>query len=102
MTENKPTRLNEVVSTFAPEGANDSKWFLAEHQLEQARMSVQIAHEVLKDIMTSPEDDKEREIAGDCESIVKAMRLDVLGFFATFLSCLSDTDVPERISRKEL
>lgn len=102
MIGNKPRRLNEVISPFAPEGTNDRKWFLVEHQLEQARMSVQIAYEVVKDIRDHPENDKEREIAGDCKSIIKTMRLDVLGFFATFLSYLSGTDVPERISRKEL
>ena len=102
MTENKPRRLNEVVSSFAPEGANDRKWFLVEHQLAQAKMSVQIAHETLKDIRDHPENDNEYEIALECVGIVREMTLGILRHYATFLSYLSDTDVPERISRKEL
>lgn len=102
MTENKPRRLNEVVSAFAPEGANDTNWLLVEHQLVQAKMSVDVACSVLAEIRGNPENNNERKVAEDCYSIARGMRVDILDHYATFLSYLSDTDVPERISRKEL
>lgn len=102
MPNKKPTSLSEVVKLYASEGANDSKWILVEHQLAQAKMSIQIAKETLYDIVSSPENDNEQEIAGDCESIVRHTYLDFLAQYTTFLSYLSGTDVSDKISRKEL
>lgn len=102
MPEDKPRRLNEVVSSLAPEGANDIAWFMVEHQLVQVRMSANVIIEGLKDILIQPENEDERETATACLDIMKGMLLDILEHRATFLSYVSGTDVPERISRKEL
>ena len=102
MIENKPRRLNEVVPSLAPQGYNDRKWFLIEHCLVDAKVNVQIACNHLYSIVSWPENNNEREIATDCLAICKGMLLDLKEHYATFLSYLSDTDVPERISRKEL
>ena len=102
MPENKPRRLNEIVPFFAPEGANDRRWFLVEHQLIQARTSAHAVVVVLEKIVAQPENMREGMIAEDCLRIMKGMYLDIQEHYATFLSYLSDTDVPERISRKEL
>ena len=102
MTENKPRRLNEVVPSLAPEGANDNRWFLVEHQLVQAKISIRSAAEILAEIGGQPENTQEHLEAKDCLDIVKGMYVDLLKHYTTFLSYLSDTDVPERISRKEL
>lgn len=102
MPKNKPARLSDVVSPYASEGANDHKWILVEHQLAQAKMSVQIAKETLWDITNRPENEEEREIANDCYDMIRGLLLDVLEHYTTFLSYLSGTDVSERMSRKEL
>ncbi|TEU17338.1 MAG: hypothetical protein E3J21_08630 [Anaerolineales bacterium] len=102
MPENNPQRLSEIVSAFASEGANDAKWILTEHQLAQAKMSVQIAHATLDEIATVPENDNEAEIATDCRKIVRGMLLDVLEHYTIFLSYLSGTNVSVRMGKKEL
>ena len=102
MPENKPRRLNEVVPSLAPEGANDRRWFLLEYQMEEAKLIVEAMIGTLEEIIALPENENEREVADDCQLIVRSMRANILGHRATFLSYLSDTDVPERISRKEL
>ena len=102
MTENKPRRLSDVVESLVPEGANDRRWFMVEQLLMDAKIDVQIARDYLKDIRDQPENENEREIAEDCLDIIAGMYLDILEHYAAFLSYLSDTDVPERIARKEL
>lgn len=99
---NKPERLINVVHLYAPEGLHDRKWFLVEHLLENARMDIELARNTLRDIANWPENYEERQVAEDCLYICKGMLRDILGRYALFLSYLSDTDVPERISRKEL
>lgn len=98
----KPQRLSEVLDTFVPQGANDARWFLAEHQLEQTIMSARTVVGCLDTIAQRPENEEERELAEDCLSYMDAMLCDILGAKAAFLSYLSGSDVPERISRKEL
>lgn len=98
----KSQRLNEILDTFAPEGANDRRWFFIEHQLEQAVVSAQSVVGFLKSIERWPENAEERELAKDCLQFAQAMLLDILSTKASFLGYLSDTSVPERISRKEL
>jgi hypothetical protein len=98
----KPKRLNEVLNTFAPEGANDRRWFLVEHQLQQAKMSLQTVLGSLRIISDKPENEQEREAAEDCMDIWRMFALDFTARHAAFLSYLSGTSVPERISRKEL
>ena len=102
MTENKPRRLSDVVESLAPEGTNDARWFLVEHLLMDAKMNVQIARDYLKDIRDWSENEDEQEVAADCLDIIAGMYLDILEHHCTFLSYVSDTDVPERKSRKEL
>ena len=102
MTENKPRRLSDVVESLAPEGANDIRWFLVKHQLAQAKMSLETARTALYNIVTYPENAEEREIAEDCENMVKGMYVRFLNYYTSVLSYLSGADVPERIARKEL
>ena len=98
----KPQRLNEVVDAFAPQGANDARWFLVEHQLEQVKMSARTVTGALKTIEARAENEAERQTAEDCLAICEPMLLEILRAWSTFLGYLSDTDVSERISRKEL
>jgi len=98
----KPQRLNEVLDIHAPQGANDARWYLIEHQWEQAVMSARTVVGSLTIITHRPENEEERQIAEDCLSYAEAMLCDILGAKASFLSYLSATDVAERIARKEL
>ena len=102
MPNDKPRRLNEIIDTFAPEGSNDKRWFLVEHQLEQVKQSAQIVVGSLKIIADNPENEDERQVAEDCFDICKGMFLDIQEHYAQFLSYLSGTGVPERIGRKEI
>ena len=102
MPKNKTTSLSEALGLYAPQGSNDKRWFLIEHQLEQARMSVEMTLSALTEIRGNPENAHECLAAKDCYDILRDLRLDVLEKRATFLSYLSNTDVSERISRKEL
>lgn len=102
MPENKPRRLNEVIDAFAPQGSNDARWFLIEHQLEQVVMSARTVVGSLRIIAAKPENEEERQLAEDCLSYMEAMLCDILGARAWFLSYLSGTDIPERIAGKEL
>ena len=102
MPENKPRSLNEILDLFAPPGANDSRWFLFEHQLEQIRISAMTCAGTLELIAARPENHQERVAAQDCLEYCKAMLTKILGHRASIHSYLSDTDVPERISRKEV
>lgn len=102
MPENKPPSLSQILGNFAPEGSNDARWFLVEHQLEQAVMSAKTVVGCLTIISQKPENEEELRLADVCLSYMKAMLTDILGAKAAFLSYLSDTDVSERISRKEL
>ena len=101
MPENNPRRLSDVVESLAPEGANDRRWAMVEHLLIDARADVQIARDYLKDIRDQSENENEQEVAADCLDIITGMYLDILEHYATFLIYLSDTDVLEKISRKE-
>jgi len=100
MTENTPLRLSEVIDSLAPQGANDVRWFLVEHQLEQTVMSARTIVGSLKLIVERPENEEERQLAEDCLDFMKGMLCDILRERASFRSYLSGTDVPERISRK--
>jgi len=102
MPKKKTGRLSDIVPQFAPQGANDRKWFLVEHQLVQAKMSLLTAIEALIEIGSEPENDDERRIATDCLSVLRPVRRQLLSNYATFLSYLSGTDVPERISQMEV
>ena len=98
----RPQRLNQVLDIHAPQGANDARWYLVEHQLEQTVMSAQTVVGSLSIIKDRPENEEERQIAEDCLDYAEGMLCDILGARAAFRSYLSGTDVSERISRKEL
>jgi len=102
VSEDKPRHLNEVISPFAPQGANDARWFFVEHQLVQVKFSLAAALSALHEIIAMPENEQERELAGVCHRYTSHMRRHVLDHYATLLSYLSDTDVSERISRTEV
>lgn len=102
LSENKPQRLSDVLPSFAPQGSNDARWFLVEHQLEQAITSARCVVGSLRVITQRPENEEELLLAEDCLSFMEAMLCDILGAKASFLSYLSGTDVSERISQKEL
>jgi len=101
MSENKPQRLSEVIPQFAPQGANDTRWFMVEHELVQGKICFQIAMDYLLDIIKHPENESECLHAKECFKICVGMILNVQDRHLALLSYLSDTDVPERISRKE-
>ncbi len=102
MSGNKPQRLSDIVPPYAAQGYHDRKWFLVEHLLENAMTDVEIAIDTLREVANWPENESERDVAKDCLEWVNALHLSALQTHATLLSYLSDTDVPERISRKEL
>jgi len=102
MSQTKPPTLSQILGNFAPEGSNDARWFLFEHQLEQAKISLHAVVGTLKVIAQRPENHGEGEIAEDCLSYMEAALCDLLGARASILSYLSGTDVPERISRTEV
>lgn len=102
MPKTKPRRLNEVVDAFAPQGSNDRRWFFIEHQLEQVVVSARSVVGSLELIVGRPENSEEAYVADDCLGFMRDMLADILEARASFLSYLSGTDVPERISRKEL
>jgi len=102
VSENKPQRLSEVVSTRAPQGANDTRWFMVEHELVQGKICFQIAMDSLLHIIMYPENGSECLHAKECFEICRDMILSIQDRYLTLLSYLSGTDVPERISRKEV
>ena len=102
MTENNPRRLVEVVYDLVPEKADDRRWFRVEHQFEQVRFSTLEILQTLTKLAEWSENLSDRKLAKDCYYIIRGMYLDIQEHYATYLSYLSDTDVPERISRKEL
>ena len=101
MKTNKPRRLSEITNEYAPQGSNDRLWATIEHQLEQIRLSSSLVEEALETIAYSPENEEERLIAEDCKVIYRGTLRQIYHARSSFLHYLSDTDVPERISRKE-
>lgn len=101
-TENKPKSLSEALGLFAPEGANDARWYLIEHQLEQVKISARTVVGSLQCIVDKPESAEEGYIADDCLSFARSMLCDILGHIASIYSYLSNSDVLERVARKEM
>lgn len=102
MPQNKPQRLSQVIGTFAPQGANDRRWLLIEYLLEATVLSARSVVSTLEAITAWPENAREGYEADDCLGYMRHMLCDILEARASFQSYLSGTDVPERISRKEL
>lgn len=101
MTKKIPS-ISDIIVPYAPQGANDRKWMLAEHQLAQCKMSAQIARDTLAEIADLPENDKEQELAQDSYEIARGMVLDILEHYTAFLSYIAGTPVPDRISQQEV
>ena len=101
MKANKPRRLSEIINEYAPQGSNDWLWETIRHQMEQIRLSSSLVEEALETIAYNPENEEERLIAEDCIIIHRGTLRRVHDARSSFLHYLSDTDVPERISRKE-
>ena len=102
MSRNNPTRLSEIIDRYAPEGANDARWFLFEHQLEQAKISAQTVVGTLKNIAARPENEAEREAAQDCAEYCLTMLTGILAARASCGSYLSGTNIADRVARKEM
>lgn len=95
-------RLSEVVGTTAPQGHNDGRWFLLQHQLYQARVSLQQARASCEQIGDNPENDEEWELARAALEIISPAYVRTLGALSSFTSLMSGSEIAERIGRKEL
>jgi hypothetical protein len=102
MPDNKPTKLSDIIDPYAPQGTNDRRWFEFEHHLIQAAMSTADAFLTLMEIVDTPENDHEKLLALDCASLARRLHTVTLGKHAAILAYLSKTEIPEKISRKEL
>jgi len=98
----EPNRLSEVVDTFAPEGANDRKWFLMEHHLMQAKLSLQEAQRAAVQIYANPENDEDGQLANDCFVFIARIHAEFLAQHAALLAHISDSDISERVGNVEL
>lgn len=95
-------RLSEVVSTFAPQGANDRRWFLMEHHLVQAKLSLLGARSAAAQICILPENAAEAELADGCLEFIIHAYGELLGQHAALLAYISDSDISERVGKVEL
>lgn len=102
MAEKKARKLADVVEVYAPQGTNDRRWFLLEHQLYQAQVSLQTARAQCEAIGDLPENEEERELARAVLEMITPPYVRVLGAIASVHSLLSDTEIAERVGRKEL
>lgn len=101
MNKPKIRKLNEVVNSPVPEGYNDGKWFLLEHQLYQFRLSIQQVHDLARQISACPENEEEGELAFTILDMISPVFLPSLSILASVKSLLAGTDVAERIARQE-
>lgn len=101
MSSPEAKRLSDVVETMAPEGHNDGRWFLLEHQLYESKFALQVARLQMETIGDFPENEQERELAGDVLDILTPAFTQVLGALASVKSLLAGTETAERIGGKE-
>lgn len=95
---NQPRKLSEVVETsMARQGENDGKWFLMEHQLYESRFALQVARLQMELVGDAPENEQERELAGDVLEILTPVYTQILGANASIKSLLASTEVAERV-----
>lgn len=97
MDKPKARKLSEVIEGTAREGRNDSRWFLLEHQLYQARVSLQQARSLCEQIGDRPENDEEWELARAALELVSPVYVKALGMLATFTSLMSGSEIAERL-----
>lgn len=101
MSKDKARRLSDVVTSPVPEGFNDARWFMLEHQMYQAFVSLQTVRTLCEQIGDRPENDEEWEFARSILEIVSPVYVDLLGARSAVLSLLAGTKVAERVGRKE-
>lgn len=97
MTNNQIRKLSEVMPATTRQGQNDSRWFLLEHQLYQARVSLQQARSLCEQIGDDPENDEEWELARAALEIISPVYVKALGMLAAFTSLMSGSEVVERL-----
>lgn len=101
MTNPKARKLSEVVPTTASQGLNDGRWFLLEHQLYQARVSLQQARALCEQIGDQPENDEEWELARAALEIISPAYVRTLGALSSFTSMMSGSEIAERLGKRE-
>lgn len=101
MPKPKARKLSEVITSPVPEGFNDGRWFLLEHQIYQARVSLQQARMLAEQIGDRPENPEERELASAVLEMVTPVYVQMLEKVASVKALLSGTEVAERIGDQE-
>lgn len=101
MTDRKARKLSNVIPPDVPQGVNDRRWFLLEHQLSQAQFSLQTARVQCEAIRENPENPQEAELAQAALEIISPAYVRVLGAISSVHSLLSGTEVAERVGRME-
>lgn len=101
MPNEKARRLSDVITSPVPEGFNDGRWSLMEHQMYQAFVSLQTVRLTCEQIGDRPENKEEWELARSVLEIVSPVYVDLLGARASVLALLAGTEVAERVGRKE-
>lgn len=101
MAKAKARRLSEVVDITTRQGINEGRWFLLEHQLYQARVSLQQARALCEQVGDSPENDEEWELARSALEIISPAYVKALEALSSFTSLMSGTEVAERMGGRE-
>ena len=101
MSTAKVRKLSEVVDTEVPQGFNDGRWFLLEHQMYQAQVSLQQVRSLCERIGDCPENQEEWELARAALEIVSPVYVDLLGALAAVRALLSGSEVAERVGGME-
>lgn len=83
----------------ASQGLNDGRWFLLEHQLYQARVSLQQARSLCEQIGDNPENDEEWELARSALEIISPVYVRALAALAAFTSLMSGTKTARVVGR---
>jgi hypothetical protein len=101
MPEQKARKLSDVIPQYAPEGSNDARWFLLEHQLYEARFALSHVRSICEAVGDLPENEEERELARSVLEIISGTYVRLLGDYAAVHALLSGSDVAERMGGKE-
>jgi len=97
MPNDKARRLSDVLPKEAPQGLNDRRWFLLEHQLSQAQFSLQTARVQCEVIGDNPENEEEWELARASLEIISPAYVRVLGAISSVHSLLAGSEIAERV-----
>lgn len=101
MPNPKPTHLSEVIGEQSPQGFNDGRWFLLEHQLYQVKVSLQTARGLCEQIGDRPENEEDWQAARDVLELLSAPYIAFLQAHASILSYLGGTGIAERVGGME-